>query len=590
MSRQFLLYLLEYSMDKIHIIDTLGPFVEPTDHKVINWSKVNFSDLEKDGRLSLDIIARIEQRFTSYVATVKDLGYDSLSFDDLAHIVRFSWYNDSLSQLLEDYHDLYKRLFKIAKRKNMKIFVNTDYLFYNDDIHNHMTTNNLSNKGFFVEVLTNAFEQFPEIDGINLRIGENDGKDVKSNFPSKLVLRTPNRVNALLRKILPLFEQSNKTLIFRTWTVGVYQVGDLIWNQRTFDTVFASIASNALIISMKFGDTDFMRYLTLNPLFFKSPHKKIIELQTRREWEGMGTYPSFVGWDYNDYFQELKMNKTIVGIHVWCQTGGWAKKAWTNITYLEGSSFWNELNTYVTIKMYRDSCSPETAIASFCRAYAIEDIVQFTRLIELSDIAIKQGLYISELAQQSYYFRRSRVPTLLWLTWDRILLQPIAIFLIRTFVTNPTAAIQEAYAAAETTDQMLIIARNLKLEKSVIDSLEFQNATFKIFVELKKYILGLGARDRSSLSILQKRVDTYTAHYPQHYTIPKLTKLKATSRFSRYSQYPLTLLLRNTSMYRKRERILLATSPIQRQLVRYYMHVTRSYLSKQSMGIDVLFK
>jgi hypothetical protein len=577
-------------MDKIHIIDALGPFVEPTDHDVINWSKVNFNDLEKDGRLSAGVIDRIEQRFTSYVAIVNDLGYDSLSFDDLAHIVRFSWYNDSLSQLLEDYHDLYKRLFKIAKRENMKIFINTDYLFYNDDIHNHMASNALSNEDFFIEVLTAAFKKFPEIDGINLRIGENDGKDVKSSFPSKLVLRTPRQVNTLLHKILPLLEQSNKTLIFRTWTVGVYQVGDLIWNQRTFDTVFASIASDALIVSMKFGDTDFMKYLKLNPLFFKSPHKKIIELQTRREWEGMGTYPSFVGWDYNDYFQKLKMNETVVGIHVWCQTGGWAKKAWTNITYLEGSSFWNELNTYVTIKMYRDGHSPEAAIAAFCRAYTIEDITQFTRLIELSDTAIKHGLYVRELAEQTHYFRRSRVPTLLWLTWDRILLQPIAIFLIRTLVTNPTAAIKEARVAAEATDQMLIIARNLKLQASVIGSLEFQSATFKIFVELKKYILGLGAKDKSSLSVLQKQMDTYMAQYPQHYTIPKLTKLKATSRFSRYSKYPLTLLLRSTSMYRKRERILLATSPIQRQLVRYYMHVSKSHLSKQSMGIDVLFK
>lgn len=576
-------------MDKIHIIDALGPFVEPTDHEIINWSKVNFSDLEKDGRLSVDVIDRITHRFTSYVATVKDLGYDSLSFDDLAHIVRFSWYNDTLSRLLEDYRDLYGRLFAIAKHNDMKIFVNTDYLFYNDDIRNHIAANKLSNKAFFAEVLALAFEQFPEIDGINLRIGENDGKDVISNFPSKLVLRTSSSVNKLLRSILPIFEQSDKTLIFRTWTVGVYKVGDLIWSQRTFDAAFASIASDALIISMKYGDTDFMKFLALNPLFFKSPHKKIIELQTRREWEGMGTYPSFVGWDYNDYFQQLKTNDAVVGIHVWCQTGGWAKKAWSNITYLDGSSFWNELNTYVTIKMYRDDCSPETAIAAFCRAYAIKDTAQFTRLIELSDTAIKQGLYISQLAQQSHYFRRSRVPTLLWLTWDRILLQPIAISLVRTLVTNPSAAIREARAAVKITQEMIAIARDLNLPNSVIDSIEFQHATFKIFVELKKYILGLGPKDRPSLSILQTRIDSYTARYPQHYTIPPLTKLKAASRTIR-RQHPLTLLLRTTSTYRKRERILLATSPIQRQLVRYYMHISKSHLNKQSMGIDVLFK
>jgi hypothetical protein len=577
-------------MDKIHIIDTLGPFIEPTNHEVINWSKVNFSDLEKNSRLDISVINRIEQRFASYVATVKDLGYDSLSFDDLAHIVRFSWYNADLSQLLEDYHDLYKRLFKIAKHNDMKIFVNTDYLFYNDDIRRYITTNKLSSKDFFGEVLTLAFEQFPEIDGVNLRIGENDGKDVIGTFPSKLVLRTSSSVNKLLRSILPIFERHDKKLIFRTWTVGVYKVGDLIWNQQTFDAVFASITSNALIISMKYGDTDFMKYLTLNPLFFKSPHKKIIELQTRREWEGMGTYPSFVGWDYNNYLQELKTNETVVGIHVWCQTGGWAKKAWSNVTYLDNSSFWNELNTCVTIKMYRDDCSPEAAIISFCRAYDIENSAEFTRLIELSDTAIKQGLYISQLAQQRHYFRRSRVPTLLWLTWDRILLQPIAISLVRALVANPTAAVHEARTAVKSTQKMLDIAHAIKLPPSVIDSLEFQNATFKIFVELKKYILGLGPNDKSALSLLQAQIDSYTDRYPQHYTIPPLTKLKTASRSTRRTQRSLTLLLRKTSTYRKRERILLATSPIQRQLVRYYMHLTKSHLGKQSMGIDVLFK
>lgn len=577
-------------MDKIHIIDTLGPFVEPTDHEVINWSKVNFSDLEKDGRLDITVINRVEQRFALYIATVKGLDYDSLSFDDLAHIVRFSWYNTKLTQLLDDYHDLYKRLFKIAKQNDMKIFVNTDYLFCNDDIRKYMTASRLSSKDFFAEVLTLAFEQFPEIDGINLRIGENDGKDVISNFPSKLVLRTSSSLNKLLRSILPIFEQHDKKLIFRTWTVGVYKVGDLIWNQQTFDAAFASIASDALIISMKYGDTDFMKYLTLNPLFFKSPHKKIIELQTRREWEGMGTYPSFVGWDYNNYLQELKTNDAVIGIHVWCQTGGWAKKAWSNVTYLDNSSFWNELNTYVTIKMYRNDWSPEMAIASFCQAYDIEDVAEFTRLIKLSDTAIKQGLYISQLAQQRHYFRRSRVPTLLWLTWDRILLQPIAISLVRGLVADPAAAIHEARTAVKTAQEMLDIAHALKLRPSIIGSLEFQHATFEIFVELKKYILGLGPNNKSSLSLLQARIDDYTALYPQHYTIPTLANHRSISRSTRRTQRSFTLLLRPTSAYRKRERILLATSPIQRLLVRYYMHVTKSHLNEQSMGIDVLFK
>jgi hypothetical protein len=575
-------------MDKIHIIDALGPFIEPSDQSVINWSKVDFSNLERSGSLDAAVAQRIEQRFESYVIKVRDLGYDSMSFDDLAHITIFPWYGSELTQLLGSYHSLYKHLFKITKRHGMKIFINTDYLFQNDAMREHRRQEKLSNEDFFVEVLDTAFKDFPEIDGIILRIGENDGKDVESNFLSKLILRTPKKANKLLKRILPLFEQYNKKLIFRTWTVGVYQVGDLIWNQQTFATVFDLIDSDALIISMKFGDTDFMRYLELNPLFLTTKHKKIVELQTRREWEGMGTLPSFIGWDYDNYFQDITKNETVVGIHVWCQTGGWAKSTWNNITFLKDSSFWNELNTYVTVKMYRDKCTPERAIELFCLAYNIPEVHKFTELLKLSEIAIKQGLYIRELAEQKHYFRRSRVPTLLWLTWDKVLLQPVAIFLIRTFVKHPSLAIQESKIAVDATAKMIRIAKDIKLKQSVIDSIEFQHATLTLFVDIKAHILGLA--NKSTLSSLQTHIDAYTVAYPQHFTIPNVKLLKTPSRSTRFSKYPLGLLLRHTSMYRKRDKILMTTSRIQRQLVRYYLHRSKSHLSDQSMGIDVIFK
>ena len=46
-------------------------------------------------------------------------------------------------------------------------------------------------------------------------------------------------------------ERRQKNLVFRTWTVGAYPVGDLQWNRRTFDRVFGGITSDRLVISMK---------------------------------------------------------------------------------------------------------------------------------------------------------------------------------------------------------------------------------------------------------------------------------------------------------------------------------------------------
>jgi tetratricopeptide (TPR) repeat protein len=41
---------------------------------------------------------------------------------------------------------------------------------------------------------------------------------------------------------------------------------------------------------LKYGDADFFRFRALNPLFFRGPQQKLIELQCRREYEGMGEY------------------------------------------------------------------------------------------------------------------------------------------------------------------------------------------------------------------------------------------------------------------------------------------------------------
>jgi len=572
-------------VQKLRIIDTLGPFVQETDRDIINWSKVIFSDLEKKGRLPVSTQNRIIERFEQYLEKVSSLGYDSISVDDLAHLVNLPFYNPNLQILLRDYRALYKQLFALAKKYQMKVFVNTDYLFYNDDIRRYLKERSIAPDDFYLEILGKAIQEFPEIQGVILRIGEHDGTDVEGTFLSQLTLRSPVKANLLLEKVLPLFEKHSKTFIFRTWTVGAYKIGDLIWNEKTFDTVFSSIKSNALVISMKFGDTDFMRFLALNPLFFRGSHKKIVELQTRREWEGMGIYPSFVGWDYHDYIKQLAENKNIIGIHVWCQTGGWAKKAWSNVTYLKGSSFWNELNTEVTIQMYRHGLSPEKAIETFCKKRGINDVKRFIELLKLSEIAIKKGLYIRELAEKNIYFRRSRIPSLMWLTWDKTLLQPSIIYLLRMLIPNHQTALREADEAAKAAEKMTQIGEKINLNKQVLDSLRFEYATLMLFTQLRRYILG--SLPAEGLPDLNEAIRAYEARYPQHYNIPLLHPSRLRRQLPRRS---LDLLFRESASYRKRDRIMFATSLIQRKLIGYYLRKSKSHLTEQSMGFEVFFK
>jgi hypothetical protein len=139
-----------------------------------------------------------------------------------------------------------------------------------------------------------------------------------------------------VRSLLPLFERFDRLLIVRTWTLGAFEIGDLMWNELTFQSVFGGIESQNLVVSHKYGETDFFRYLNLNPLFYRGAHQKMVELQARREYEGFGEFSSFVGFEYERYARYLTDCDNVVGICVWCQTGGWSH--FKRLTWLHRSS------------------------------------------------------------------------------------------------------------------------------------------------------------------------------------------------------------------------------------------------------------
>ncbi|WP_319416555.1 hypothetical protein [Marispirochaeta aestuarii] len=192
-------------------------------------------------------------------------------------------------------------------------------------------------------------------------------------------------------------------MIFRTWTVGANKIGDLMWNPLSLDRLLRGVESDLFVLSMKYGESDFFRYLDVSPHFFSITVKLIVELQTRREYEGFGSYPSFVGWEYRRIHRRLKDLSNLAGIHVWCQTGGWSR--FRDRTFLKKSSLWNELNTWVTIRMFRYDESVKKALKGFHRRYLQKgrklsreerrkEIAGLRRFLKLSDYLVLNVLYI----------------------------------------------------------------------------------------------------------------------------------------------------------------------------------------------------
>ncbi|MDZ7723810.1 MAG: hypothetical protein U5R06_13640 [candidate division KSB1 bacterium] len=214
-------------------------------------------------------------------------------------------------------------------------------------------------------------------------------------------------------------------MIFRNWTVGAYKIGDLMWNASTFHKAFGHVNSDHFILSLKYGDTDFFDHLQLSPFFRDTRFKKIIELQTRRERELFGIVPYYTGYQYETYQKQIKANPSVIGISVWCNTGGWSK--WHNLTFLKNSSVWNELNTISTLNIFKHDDTAETALFNFFKdPRKVNFTKRATRLVN-------SILYIQDFAEQTLYFRRLRLPPLLWIFWDHVIINHLVVIFHKHF-------------------------------------------------------------------------------------------------------------------------------------------------------------
>jgi hypothetical protein len=58
-----------------------------------------------------------------------------------------------------------------------------------------------------------------------------------------------------------------------------------------------------------------------------------------------------------------KQAPRVIGISVWCQTGGWTP--FRRLAYLDDGAVWTEINTFVTLRLFREGNSVEQAIVAY---------------------------------------------------------------------------------------------------------------------------------------------------------------------------------------------------------------------------------
>lgn len=567
------------------LIDGIGPFFRGVTGRRINWSKIPFARLPTDGPGRAPYWAEVRAELAAFADRVAALGYNAVSLDDVAHLSDHDWFEPDIRARNAVLREEFRALFALLRERGLRVYLTADFLVTSPAVDARLHGRLAAATAWFNEVVAAVLDDFPEVDGVILRIGESDGLDVKDPLRSRLLLRTAREVNRLLHALLPVFEARRRRLVFRTWTVGAYLIGDLIWHRGRLARALRGIDSPAFVLSMKHGESDFFRYLPLNRHFFRVEQPKIIELQARREYEGAGEYPSFIGWDCELFARELAAAPNVVGFSVWCQTGGW--HGFKRRAFLDDRALWIDLNATAAIRIFKDRATVEDVVARFFGPARAAGALE---LLRLADTAILQLLYVEEFARQKLFFRRVRIPPLLHVYWDSLFVNDAVRRILAHFVHDPETALRDGEAAFLHFDRMAHLARELALPE---DDIHFMRDTFGLILLARRYYLL--PPDPAHLAALKAAKKAYKRRWPRAARPRYRIRLApAPTRFTRRTiGWLLRLLVRRQRGYRRvmdRMFTLHALSWIYRLFRVRHREALPKYLRKTAMGVDSLFR
>lgn len=569
---------------ELFLIDAIGPFFRGYEKSRVNWSKIPFMHLVEAGP---EQWARIEEDLRHFARQVTDQGYNAVTLDDLAHLAAHPLHEPEIAERISIFREKFGQLFTMLHAEfRLKIFLTTDVLPMTPAIEAALGNDPVALENYYRDLVCGVLDDFPLLEGLILRIGESDGNDVRDPIRTRLHLRKAKETNRLLANLLPEFEKRGRTLILRTWTVGAHPIGDLIWHRDTLADTLQGLDSPNFIVSMKHGESDFFRYLPLNPAFFQVKQRKIIELQARREYEGAGEYPSFIGRDCERFARELAGAENVIGMSVWCQTGGWHR--FRRLAYLESDNrdIWIRLNTEAAIAIFKYGKSVETLMADLL---GNDKAPAALELLRHADTVIHELFYIDGFARQKLFFRRVRIPPLLHVYWDSLFINHAVKKILGHFVADPENALRQGESAAERFPRMIALTREAGFP---VEDIEHMRDFFTLILLARRYYFlpfdeELSANIRSAKKRYKQR---WSQENRQRYRVKISFKPFPLKR--RPLAWAVGLTVRKKRGYRFLDRFFTLS------LLGFAYRIFRSrdpatlpkFMRKSAMGVDVIFK
>jgi hypothetical protein len=324
-------------------------------------------------------------------------------------------------------------VWRYAHELGMKVYFQTDMLALSPPLRAYLerTAGGLRTEDdrlwrVYRAGLAELFDAFPYADGLMVRIGEGGAAYQLPgwDYSSEIAVTTPAAVRAMLRSFLRVAGDADKDVIFRTWSVGIGAVGDLHTSRAAYREVLGGLDDEHLIVSTKYSLGDFYSHLPLNDTLLEGGQRRIVEFQSRREFEGLGALPDDLGVLHQLALRRfLAANPNIEGVWTWAQGGGPLLAGPRSLHLRAG--FWqlSDLNTYVTARLAWDpGADPAAATADWARrtfSYDPATVAAICQAMALSRDAVTTGLYIGPYADNAVRALGLEPPPMMWIfEWD----------------------------------------------------------------------------------------------------------------------------------------------------------------------------
>jgi hypothetical protein len=387
-------------------------------------------------------LARERNKLTRYAQKMSQLGYNAIAIPFFLEFINFDKLGDGRQIYGEEssyrirhtaLSSAFGELMEVSAIQGLGTYLWTDMVTLTTPLENYfqqrfgsVNTENEALWEIYELAAEEIFEKFPKVEGIILRIGEAGSVYNKPgwDYRSELYVRTEKSVQLMLKAFLAAAEKYDRTIIFRTWSVGVGKIGDMHTNPDTYLRVLGEVQSDHLVVSTKYCEGDFYSWLPLNPTLYEGDHRRITEIQAKREFEGFGSFPNYVAPLHQVALQSFtRENPRMEGVWVWTQYGGPLRAGPMIIYPFFGFNVINDLNVFAVSQLIKDPYTPLDSItAQWVRDYFGTDstlIAGVTECMNSSYQVMLRGLYISEFAQ--YYVKALGLepPPMLWIfEWD----------------------------------------------------------------------------------------------------------------------------------------------------------------------------